>query len=286
MALHRCSFTSVKYLRTSVEDLRRIFERCITVRDIAEPFASFDAHRPCAEVRQFMDAKGYDVIGVRSEGLVESFALRVELSAGQLGDHARPIPSEILLSDSNALLSAFEILRTRPWVLVSILGGVWGFISLADLQKAPVRMWLFGLISLAEMHTLQLVRDFFPQEEWIAANLLPPARMADARRLFEKRRRKGNETDLTDCLQLCDRATILKKRRGVFAELGFDSNAKAESFFSKFEDLRNALAHSQDIVTNRWPGLADLAIGVERFLRACESRRPQSDRHEERVAVY
>jgi len=161
LALHRCSFTSVKYLRTSVEDLRRIFERCITVRDIAEPFASFDAHRPCAEVRQFMDAKGYDVIGVRSEGLVESFALRVELSAGQLGDHARPIPSEILLSDSNALLSAFEILRTRPWVLVSILGGVWGFISLADLQKAPVRMWLFGLISLAEMHTLQLVRDFF-----------------------------------------------------------------------------------------------------------------------------
>jgi len=103
----------VKYLRTSVEDLRRIFERCITVRDIAEPFASFDAHRSCAEIRQFMDAKGYDVIGVRSEGLVESYALRVELSGGQLGDHARPIPPEILLSDSSALLSAFEILRTK-----------------------------------------------------------------------------------------------------------------------------------------------------------------------------
>ena len=219
-----------------------------------------------------MEAKGYDVIGVRAGGLLTSFALREELSGGQLGDHARRVEPQFQLPDSSPLLSAFETLRKRPWVLVTVLGGVWGFISLADLQKAPVRMWLFGLISLAEMHTLRLVRESFPREEWIGAKLLPATRMADARRLFEKRRKKGHETDLTDCLQLCDRATILKKRPGVFAELGFNSNGRAQRFFSQFEDLRNELAHSQDILTNRWPELADLAIGVERFLQACESR--------------
>ena len=148
----------MKHPRTSVEDLRRIFERCITVRDIAEPFASFDADRRCSEIRPYMEAKGYDVIGVRAGGLLTSFALREELSGGQLGDHARRVEPQFQLPDSSPLLSAFETLRKRPWVLVTVLGGVWGFISLADLQKAPVRMWLFGLISLAEMHTLRLVR--------------------------------------------------------------------------------------------------------------------------------
>ena len=255
-----------------MEDLRRIFERCITVRDIAEPFASFDSHRAWADVSPFMDARGYDVIGIRMDGLVEAYALREDVSGGRLGDHARAIEPELVLPDSSALLTAFEKLRTRPWVLVSIVGRVWGFVSAADLQKAPVRMWLFGLISLAEMHTLRLVRELFPGEEWIASNLLAPPRMADARKLFEKRRRKGQETDLTDCLQLCDRATILKKQRGLFRELGFNSNAEAQHFFSHFEDLRNSLAHSQDILSNRWPALADIAIGLERFLHACESR--------------
>jgi hypothetical protein len=262
----------VKPLRSSVEDLRRIFERCITVRDIAEPFASFDSQRQCTDVLPFMEARGYDVIGIRIDGLVGGYALRGDLSGGQLGDHARAIDPELVLPDSSALLTAFERLRTRPWVLVSIVGRVWGFVSVADLQKAPVRMWLFGLISLAEMHTLRLVRELFPGEEWIVANLLAPARMTDARRVFEKRRRKGQETDLTDCLQLCDRATILKKQRGIFRELGFNSNAEAQRFFSHFEDLRNSLAHSQDILANRWPALADIAIGLEHFLHCCESR--------------
>jgi hypothetical protein len=78
-------------------------------------------------------------------------------------------------------------------------------------------MWIFCLISLAEMHTLRIVRNRYPNEEWI----------------------------------------VLK--------------AKANSFFGEVERLRNPLALAQDITTNRWPKLADLAIELENFLKACEA---------------
>jgi hypothetical protein len=49
------------------------------------------------------------------------------------------------------------------------------------------------------------------------------------------------------------------------------------------EKLRNPLAHAQDIITNRWPKLADLAIELENFLKACEALEtgaaPVADNH-------
>ena len=43
----------MKQLKSSVSDLRRMFARTITLRDIAEPLASFDHTQPAAEVRAF-----------------------------------------------------------------------------------------------------------------------------------------------------------------------------------------------------------------------------------------
>jgi hypothetical protein len=261
----------MKHLRSSIEDMRRLFERGITVRDIAEPFASFDDGQSALEVRSFLDSKDYDVVGVRHKGMIEAYALRSELGKGKLGDFAKTVEPGTQLSDSTALLSVFELLRDRKWVFVTILDRVWGIVTRGDLHKAPVRMWIFCLISLAEMHTLRIVRNRYPSEEWIGLKYVSDARLEEAQNLFNKRKARNEEADLTDCLQLCDEATILCKTGNVLRDLGFESKAKAKSFFSEVENLRNPLAHAQDIITNRWPELADLAIKLENFLKACEA---------------
>jgi hypothetical protein len=261
----------MKHLRSSIESLRRLFERSIIVRDIAEPFASFDDGQSALNVRSFLESKDYDVVGVRRKGMIEGYALRSELAEGKLGDFAKPIGQETHLADSAALLSVFELLRDRTWVLVTILDRVWGIVTLADLHKAPVRMWIFCLISLAEIHTLRIVRNRYPSEEWKDLKYISDPRLEEAQELFDKRKARNEEADLTDCLQLCDKATILCKTGSVLLNLGFQSRGKAKEFFAEVEQLRNPLAHAQDIITNRWPKLADLAIKLENFLKACES---------------
>jgi hypothetical protein len=60
----------MKQLKSSLTDLRRLFARAITLRDIAEPLVSFDHGQPANEVRAFMERREYDVVGVREHGLV------------------------------------------------------------------------------------------------------------------------------------------------------------------------------------------------------------------------
>jgi hypothetical protein len=69
----------MKHLRSSIEDMRRLFERGITVRDIAEPLVSFDDGQSALEVRNFLESKDYDVVGVRRKGMIEAYAIRSEL---------------------------------------------------------------------------------------------------------------------------------------------------------------------------------------------------------------
>jgi hypothetical protein len=264
-------FQEIKHLRSSIEDLRRLFERSITVRDIAEPFASFDDDHSALEVRRFLESNLYDVVGVRRKGMIEGYALRSELEEGKLGDFAKTFEPGTKLSDSAPLLSVFELLRNRGCIFVTILDRVGGIVTRGDLHKAPVRMWIFCLISLAEMHTLRIVRTLYPGEEW--KKYVSDSRLKKAESLFNERKKLDEETALTDYLQLCDKTDILRKGGDVLVHLGFKSKAKAESYFDEVEKLRNSLAHAQDIITNGWPKLADLAIDLENFLRACESHR-------------
>ena len=98
----------MKHLKSSLRDLRRIFEQSITLRDIAEPFTSFDAARTTEEVAEFIRAKDYDVVGVRKEGLTAGYVLSSALTGGSLHDHMAPFDNEALLPENASLLKAFE----------------------------------------------------------------------------------------------------------------------------------------------------------------------------------
>jgi hypothetical protein len=258
----------VKHLKSSLRDLRRIFERSITVRDIAEAFASFDATQAAHEVRQFMEAREFDVVGVRREGLPAGYIRRTDLSTGTLSDHITSFDNQVLLPENASLLRAFEALRTTPRFLVTVMDQVWGIVTRGDLQKTPVRMWLFGLISLLEMQLLRLIRLYYPDDQW--KSQISEGRMAQAVSILEDRRRRNEAIDLADCLQLADKRTIVAKTDSLKSLLGFPSRAKADETLGALEQLRNDLAHAQDVIAGRWPYIVDLAETAEDLLRRCE----------------
>jgi CBS domain-containing protein len=256
----------MKQLKSSLRDLREIFERSITVKDIAEPLASFDVGSSIDDVHKFMDINDYDVIGVRKDGLIVGYAKKSDLLGGKLARYSNFKKEETFL-DTAPLINVFEAFQRLERIFVFILGEVGGIVTRGDLQKSPVRMWLFGLISLIEMHLLRIIREYYPEDNWV--DLIKKDRLDKAKKLLGERQRRNVAIDLADCLQFCDKRVIILRNKEIQGKLCV-SKASCESFLEDIEKLRNNLAHAQDIITGNWPDIIDLARNAEEFLQKCQ----------------
>jgi len=267
----------MKRLRSTAKDLRDLFESSISAQHIAEHLLSFDEDACASKVRLFMDSRNFDVVGVRRDGLVDGYVEKTDLKDGALKDHRKGFSPLDIIDGTEALLATFERLCHFPRVFVRVLGRVGGIVTRGDLQKAPVRMWLFGLITLVEMHLLWIIRKTYKDGSW--QQLLKPARLKDAEELLAKRRQKGEEIDLAECLQLCDKRDIINSNSGLRKKLGYepDSDADWEKDLKDLQNLRDNLAHAQLIKmrTGNWCELMELAMKAEELLSKCEELQVQ-----------
>jgi hypothetical protein len=264
----------MKHLKSSIRDLRQVFDRSVSVRYIAEPFVSFDAQRHASEALAFMGAKDFDIVGVRQNGTVVGYVCRADLRDGTLEQYVRPFDEQLLLDDWSPMLTVLQLLARFPQVFVVVMGEVSGIIMKGDLQKAPVRMWLFGVLSLLEMQFLRLIRTAYPQDSW--KGLISEKRLTTAEQLLQERKHRNEAIDLADCLQFADKRTIVLKSDALRHALGFPSKGKGEELLKALEHLRDELAHAQDIITGRWPQLVEFAQRAEELLAACETLEPEA----------
>src|SRR5262245_24064403 len=136
--------------------IKRVFLQAFTARDVAEPLASFDAGVAAADVHTFMKSRGYDVVGVREQGDVVGYVDGDSLTDGACGQNRRPLDTAAVLNDTVPLLTVLMELNQAPFLFITAFGKVGGIITHSDLQKPPVRMWLFGIVTMIEMHCTSL----------------------------------------------------------------------------------------------------------------------------------
>jgi hypothetical protein len=261
----------MKHLKSKLQDLRQIFDRTLTVRHVAESFLTFDGPRAALEIRAFMEERNFDVVGVRQNGIVDGYVKRSDLTGGTLEDHLTRFEPDLQVDETTSILGVLRLLRDSPRVFVVVMGHVSGIVTKGDLQKAPVRMYIFGVLSLLEMQFLRLIRRALPNDSW--KPLLSPKRIDEATKVLEDRRRRNEDIDLADCLQFCDKVTIVTKNPKLREKLDFQSAGKAETLLEKFRKLRDDLVHAQDIITGRWPELVDLLDCAEQILQRAEELR-------------
>jgi hypothetical protein len=248
---------------TQIPDaIRRVFTETFTARDVAEPLASFDASTAAAAVRDFMDSSDFDVVGVRKAGRVVGFVERALLEAGVCGDFIRSLEGAPLLEDTAPLLNVLDALVGAPRVFVTTLGGVGGIINSADIQKPPVRMWLFGIVTLIEMRCAELIERHCPAEQW--KEYLSEGRRQKAEALLAERRRRNPSVRLFDCLQFADKGQIIARNDELRSTTIFTSRRQLEDAVAKLEQLRNNLAHAQDIPDSDWDTIVRLCAFITR----------------------
>jgi hypothetical protein len=251
-------------VRALQERLARTFRGAFYVRDLAEALLSFDAEMPAATARARLERRGFAVVGVREGGLVAGYTRVEDLRGARVcGDVLRAFDGDEVVAAETPLDEGLRRLTGRDRVFVTAFGQVAGIVTWTDVQKPPVRMWLFGLVSLLEDAFAGLIEAWHPDDTW--TDLISAGRRRKAEELLRDRRRMGSglELRLIDCLQLPDKGLILLRHEETRRLLDVGSKEAGERTLKKLAQLRNSLAHAQDIVTGDWDMILGLAERLE-----------------------
>jgi hypothetical protein len=260
----------LKQLKSNITGLRVIFEKQITVRNIAEKLEACRVGNAAVQVRETMIGNDYDVLGVRDGDTIVGYVELSDVEGVEVITSWTSFQPPSLITDSTPIIDLLSIMRDRARVFVLERDCATGIVTRGDLQKAPVRMLLFGIVTLLEMNFLRIIRSHFPDDSW--RHHLPLRRLEKAEKLFKSLRKSKEEIDATDCLELCDKSALLIQDDEIRRKLGFSSKAQGRRVLSSIERFRNDLAHGQDLGQrpNRWLGVIQIASTIEKLLTIVE----------------
>lgn len=225
--------TGYRRTGTRLRELRHLFEDGITAQAILEPLQSCPSTANAIEIAQLLRHRDFDVVGVQEEsgGEVIGFVFRDSLKTGTVRSHLQKMTSEHLISDATPLANLLSIFKTRERAFVLVGQYVSGIITRADLNKPPLRVYLFGLISLLEMHMTYWVTKSYPNDSW--KERLSGSRLARAETLLADRQSRKQQTDLVDCLQFCDKRDLILALNDLRNSLGLGQRRWHRRFLSK-----------------------------------------------------
>jgi hypothetical protein len=241
----------------------RVLEDGFTAQDIAQPLITFDSSRTPTEILEAMTVASVEVAGLQRDGILWGFVEIASLSKGAGKTWGREFAASQLVYATSAFTNVIEVLTRHDWCFVKELGNVIGTISRIDMHKPVGRMWLFGILTLAELEFTERIRRKWPGESW--SRLLSQQRMDKARQLLAERERRKEKCHLIDCLQLADKIDILIVDPSELAAIGFPSQSLARRVGKQIESLRNSLAHAQSFVEQDWPQIVRLARRIHKM---------------------
>lgn len=175
------------------------------------------------------------------------------------------IKLEQVISDSTPLANLLTVLQASDFLYVNHGAKIVGIITKADLNKPPVRIYVFGMLSLFEMHLNSWIRYEYPDNAW--QERISEQRVAKAQETYELRKQNNQDLSLLDCLQLADKRDLLAKSKEFIERFGFNKKG-VERFIRYVERIRNEIAHIQDsiIASLPWDSFVNVLEGVDSFL--------------------
>lgn len=233
---------------TPRQSLRSLFQNDINVNHISEELKTCNAYDHVEKAKEIMDSNGFDCLGVEEDGKVIGYIVKDDLNEGICKAHVKFFKTDELVSESTSLIQTLYLLKEKKRIFVLEGNNITKLVTYSDLQKAPVQLLLFGLVSLVEMNLLKVIKLTLHHDSW--KQYLKENRISDAEKLFAKRKELNEEIELSDCLQLCDKRDIVLANEKLLNLLGFESKSKTKKYLKRLEDLRNNLAHAQEFMRN------------------------------------
>jgi hypothetical protein len=244
--------------------MRRLFTEDFNAADIAIPLLSFDAVRVGTDVLEVLERADVAVAGVREDGRVVGYVRIEDLDGRPLSEVVRSFAAGEVIPYTAGFHDVLGALAVYETVFVTSTGAVTAVIDRGELQSAPVRMWLFGLITILDTFVTRELQRRHPDDSW--TEWMSPGRLQKARDLLVERGRRNQSATLIECLQFSDKAGVLMKDADTRRNWGVDSKRAGDRLISDLQSLRNHLAHTQDILTYDWDTILRLAQRLDDIL--------------------
>lgn len=265
--------TGYRRVGTRYQDVRELFIHGINVKSIYEPLRSCPIQADALEMKSELIHRDFDVAGVVNEdtGDIVGYVITENLQGGEIRDFVKEFHSSHLISDSTPLAHIYRALGENNYLFVLTGTNIEGIVTLADLNKPPVRIYLFGIISLLEMHMTFWINKFYDDQSWV--ELISDDRVAAAEILFQRKKQKNQEISMLDCIQFGDKKVLISKNEDIRKHLGLPGRNHVEDKLRYAEELRNNLAHSQfDLAAERnWSELFQIINWIEATLVKSDS---------------
>jgi len=237
----------MKSKMNSMDRLRLLFEEQINVMPIVENLFLLDQYN----FRDEMKKRNFHSAIVEVDGKWMKFDEGDEMPS--------PIQEEDWMGPDTPLLMAFRMLiKQRRYFIKDEQGKPAYIVTRTDLDKIPLRIGFFGLISIFETHLKDLIRKQLPKwEESITEN-----RLGQARNLLEWKKARGEEIDLIQCLQFGDLGSVFSKKQRFRK---FEPDFSRENWVDMMNNvgrLRDALAHSQSHLGFSWEEIDRMIVFI------------------------
>lgn len=180
-----------------------------------------------------------------------------------LGDNTpSPISPDEVFSADIPLFEVFPFIALNRRAFIGRNSKITHIATRSDLDKIPVRLGLFGLISVLESVLREIVRSSLPK--WEAS--LSEERLDSAKKLYELKTARSEEIDLIQCLQLGDLGSIFSKNKRYKI---FGASLSRNIYVDRMGNigkLRDSLAHSQDILPFDWKEISTMIDFIKLIL--------------------
>ena len=255
--------------KSKYETLKRLYETNITVDSIAEDLVVCDINEDALARKLDLTEKNYDVIGVIEGHEPIGYVEREQLGAGTIRDYVIQFNTREIITNSTPLIQFLHFFKERKRIFVLEKNQVTKLITAADLQKPPVRILIFGYVTLLEMNLSDVIKYRFPEHGW--QGLITENRLSKAEQLYQERLAKNEDINLIECLQISDKLQIIMNDESLREKFQLPSKNQWKRISNRVRDLRDKIAHSNQLgIDITWEEIIDTLEECEIILEASE----------------
>ncbi|WP_435095976.1 CBS domain-containing protein [Halorubrum sp. N11] len=206
---------------------------------------------PPSTAAEWLETNGYDAAPIQKQGDAVGFIHEDDVTADDDGDtleeHLTPLTIDYMMSGDTAFEDVLAALIKEP---VYFLGGhsrITGILTRADLNTAPVRIYLFDRITYLEEHLRELILEHAPNWKQTPVTV---DELDDIEDRYTDAQTANVELDEIHYAQFSTLNTIISNVEACWQTCGFSTTAQADSRLHEINELRNDVAHANLLVEN------------------------------------
>jgi len=235
---------------------------------VSEPDFCRKTDDPLA-ILEIMKRENYDIIPVKKNGKFIGYVERNLLSkTREIEPAIRQITLDVVVSSDTHVHEMIDLFQKSRFFFVNKANELVGLVTYADLDKIPIRVWLFILICKFEFALLQLIKNFYKGSSWLEK--FTPERREKITKLFNEKRKQDIDISLEDCLNLGEMIELLECDDKLRSLAGYDTRSSCKSECSGLETLRNNVMHPSSSSLKNYDGVMKLSKRKERLRRAID----------------